>query len=171
VELVDRAGRTTVETQAVLASKIAYAQEIIAGARLADEHAQKNAVGVAILNIYPYPPREGQRDALWQLIYQQKDLILIAKTSFGKSMILQAVSILLKKTMTVVVLPLDRIGQEQAEYITNIGGRPCFLNADTINKKILEDVKNGLYTHLLISPELATGPKFHTTATDLLFKE
>lgn len=171
MELIDRAGRTTVETQAVLASKIAYAQEIIAGARLADEQAQKNAVEEAIQHIYPYPPREGQRDALWQLIYQQKDLILIAKTSFGKSMILQAVSILLKKTMTVVVLPLDRIGQEQAEYITNIGGRPCFLNADTINKKILEDVKNGLYTHLLISPELATGPKFHTTATDPLFKE
>ena len=114
---------------------------------------------------------EAQRDALWQLICQRKDLILIVKTSFGKSMILQAVSILLKKTMTVVVLPLDRIGQEQAEYITNIGGRPCFLNADTINKKILADVKNGLYTHLLISPELATGPKFHNTATNPLFKE
>jgi hypothetical protein len=27
-------------------------------------------------------------------------------------------------------LPLDQIGQEQAEYITRIGGRPCFLNAD-----------------------------------------
>jgi superfamily II DNA helicase RecQ len=129
VELVDGA----VETQAVSSSKITHAQEIIAGARGADEQAQKTAVEEAIQHIYPYPPREGQRDALWQLIYQQKDLILIAKTSFGKSMILQAVSILLKKTMTVVILPLDRIGQEQAEYITNIGGRPCFLNADTIN--------------------------------------
>jgi hypothetical protein len=37
-------------------------------------------------------------------------------------------------------------------------------------KQILADVKNGLYTHLLISPELATGPKFHTTATNPLLK-
>jgi hypothetical protein len=51
--------------------------------------------------LYPYPPRQGQRDALGQLIYKRKDLILIAKTSFGKSMVLQAASTL---SITVVVL-------------------------------------------------------------------
>ena len=59
VELVDGAGRSTVETQDVMASKIAHAQEIIAGARRADEQAQKNAVEEAIQHIYPYPPRGG----------------------------------------------------------------------------------------------------------------
>jgi superfamily II DNA helicase RecQ len=93
------------------------------------------------------------------------------KTSFGKSMILQAVSILIRKSVTVVVLPLDQIGQEQAEYITCIGGRPCFLNADTISARVLADIQGGKYTHVLISPKLAIGDKFHATAIDLIFKE
>jgi hypothetical protein len=42
-----------------------------------------------------YRPREGQLDAFHHLIYSRKDLILIAKTSFGKNMVLQAVSVLL----------------------------------------------------------------------------
>lgn len=62
-------------------------------------------------------------------------------------MILQAVSILICKSVTVVILPLDQIGQEQAEYITCIGGKPCFLNADTINTKVLADIRDGKYTH------------------------
>jgi superfamily II DNA helicase RecQ len=144
---------------------------IIAGAEGAEEVEQNRAIEEAIQLLYPYPPREGQCDALWQLIYKRKDLILIAKTSFGKSMILQAVSILTRKSTTVVVLPLDQIGQEQAEYITRIGGRPCFLNADTISPKVLTNIQNGKYTHILISPELAIGDKFYATAINLVFKE
>ena len=125
----------------------------------------------AIQLLYPYAPWKDQRNALRQLIYKRKDLILIAKTSFGKSMILQAVSILTRKSITVVVLPLDQIGQEQAEYITRIGGKPCFLNADTISEKVLADVRDGKYTHVLISPELAIGDKFHATAIHPVFKE
>jgi hypothetical protein len=78
---------------------------------------------------------------------------------------------LTRKSTTVVVLPLDQIGQEQAEYITRIGGRPCFLNADTISAKVLADIQNGEYTHVLISPELAIGDKFHDTAINPVFKE
>jgi Superfamily II DNA helicase len=69
------------------------------------------------------------------------------------------------------VLPLDQIGQEQAEYITCIGGRPCFLNSDTISARVLIDIQNGKYTHILISPELAIGNKFHAMAINPAFKE
>jgi superfamily II DNA helicase RecQ len=86
-------------------------------------------------------------------------------------MILQVVSILIRKSITVIVLPLDQIGQEQAEYITRIGGRPCFLSADTISNKALEDIQKGRFTHVLISPELAIGDKFHPTAINPLFKQ
>ena len=144
---------------------------IIAGAEGAEEVEQNRAIEEAIQLLYPYPPREGQRDALRQLIYKRKDLILIAKTLFGKSMILQAVSILTRKSTTVVVLPLNQIRQEQAKYITCISGRPCFLNADTISSKVLTNIQNGKYTHILISPELAIGDKFYATAINLVFKE
>jgi len=160
-----------VKNPVVPANQVAQAQRIIAGAKGADEVEQNRAIEEAIQLLYPYPPREGQRDALRQLIYKGKDLILIAKTSFGKSMILQAASILMSKSITVVVLPLDQIGQEQTEYITCIGGRPCLLNAKTISTKILEDIQHEKYTHILISPELAIGDKFRKTATNPMFKE
>jgi superfamily II DNA helicase RecQ len=171
VELTNEAGNTTVQVRVVLADQLARAQRIIAGAARADEADQNKTIDEAIQLLYPYAPREGQRNALRQLIYERKDLILIAKTSFGKSMILQAVSILTRKSTTVVVLPLDQIGQEQAEYITRIGGKPCFLNTDTISEKVLTDVRDGKYTHVLVSPELAIGDKFHATAIHPVFKE
>jgi superfamily II DNA helicase RecQ len=169
VELTDEAGNTTTQKRAILANDVARAQRIIVSAVEGDKAEQDRAIEEAVQCLYPYPPREGQRNALRHLIYQKKDLILIAKTSFGKSMILQAVSVLIGKSITVVVLPLDQIGQEQAEYITRIGGKPCFLNADTISAEVLKEIEGGKYTHVLISPELAIGEKFHKTATNPAF--
>jgi hypothetical protein len=145
-ELIDESGNTTTQKRAVLAGDVTRAQMIIAAAESADKAEQDIAIEEAVQLLYPYPPREGQRDALRQLIYQKTDLILIAKTSFG-----------------------NQIGQEQTEYITRIGGKPCFLNADSINTKVLEEVEDGKYTHILISPELAVSEKFHKTATNPKF--
>jgi len=75
-------------------------------------------------------------------------------------MILQAAFILMNKSITVVVLPLDRIAEEQAEYITRIGGRPCILNSETFSREMLVDIQDGKYTHILLSPELAVGDNF-----------
>ena len=158
-------GNTRVETRRILANRVAQARRIIANATRAGNVEQNNAIDEAVRFLYPYAPREGQCNALQHLVYKREDFILIAKTSFGKSMILQAVSVLIHKSITVVVLPLNQIGQEQAEYISRIGGTPCFLNADTISVEILTDIRNGKYTHILISPELAIGDKFHTIAT------
>jgi hypothetical protein len=73
---------------------------------------QNSAIDKAVSILYLYSPRKGQRDALRHLIYRRKDLILtIAKTSFGKSMTLQAVSILMQKSITLVILSLDQIGK------------------------------------------------------------
>jgi hypothetical protein len=170
-ELTDKAGNTTVITRVISADVVAQAQRVISGAVTAEEDAQNKAIDEAIQLLYPYKPREGQRNALRQLIYKRKDLILIAKTSFGKSMILQAVSVLIHKSVTVIVLPLDQIGLEQAEYITRIGGRPYFLNSATISTRALEDIQKGKFTHVLISPELAISDKFHATAVNPVFKE
>src|SRR4029077_19044681 len=45
---------------------------------------QNYAVEQAIRKLYTYPPRSGQLKALQHLLYARTDLILIAKTSFGK---------------------------------------------------------------------------------------
>ncbi|KAL1976778.1 hypothetical protein VTN31DRAFT_3060 [Thermomyces dupontii] len=122
-----------------------------------DQHAQMVAIDEAISTLYGYSPKPSQREALHHLIYLRKDLVLIAGTGFGKSMMFQAVSVLLRKSVTIVLLPLNQIGIEQSDYIRRIGGNPCFLNSDTISTKLLDEVKKGRYSHVLISPELAIG--------------
>jgi hypothetical protein len=67
--------------------------------------------------------------------------------------------------MTIVILPLDQIENEQSEYIRQIGGIPCFLNRDTISPKLLKEVQQRRFTHILISPELAIGDDFWSVAS------
>lgn len=74
-------------------------------------------------------------------------------------MILQAVSVLLNKSTSIIILPLDQIGLEQTQYIERIGGRPCFVNSDTISDTLLKDIGRVKYTHLLLSPELAVSER------------
>lgn len=147
-------------------NQVAEAQKVILDARGKGEIEENSAIDKAISTLYPYSPRKGQRDALRHLIYRRKDLILIAKTSFGKSMILQAVSILMQKSITIVILPLDQIGKDQVEYITHIGGKPCLLNTDTLNSKLLSQIRKAEFTHILLSPELAIGEKFRPVVID-----
>jgi superfamily II DNA helicase RecQ len=113
-----------------------------------DKNRQKAAIYDAIELLYPYAPRDGERDILHHPIYHQKDLILIAKISFGKSMILQAASVLINKSISIVVLPLNQIGE-----------RPCFLSADTPSDQLLHDTRSGKYTHILMSQELAVSER------------
>lgn len=159
------------EKQQVNIVSILQAQKLIRDAIGKNKDEQTQAIKEAIRKLYPYYPRQGQIQALRQLVYFRKDLILIAQTSFGKSMILQAVSLLLAKSITLVIIPLDRIGTEQTKYIEDIGGRPCFLNGETFSSRLLEEIKAGKFTHILLSPELAISDKFCQTAIHSSFQE
>ena len=86
-------------------------------------------------------------------------------------MILQTAFILMHKLITVIVLSLNQIEQEQIEYITHINDRFCHLNMKTISKKILANIQYEKYTHILINSELAIDDKFHETATHSMFKK
>src|ERR1700722_406749 len=106
------------ERQQVNTVSIHQAQKLIRDAIGKNKDEQTQAIKEAIRKLYPYYPRQGQTQALTQLVYFRKDLILIAQTSFGKSMILQAVSLnLLAKSITLIIIPLDRIGIQQTKYI------------------------------------------------------
>ena len=146
----------------------------LAERRFEAERALDNAIDEAIKRLYPYSPREGQRYALRKLLGDQTDLILIAKTSFGKSMILQAATILVKDATALIILPLNQIGEEQTAFIKSLGGKPFFLNAESLKdggEKLLEELRSGHFTHILTSPELAIGRQFHSVATSPAFKE
>jgi hypothetical protein len=65
--------------------------------------------------------------------FDPRDLILIAKTSFGKSIVLQSVSALLYGSITIVILPLIEIGKEPFYKV----GEAAWLSA------LLVDLPNG----------------------------
>lgn len=82
-------GKIRSERQQITADEVKEVQEIIASACSKDREAQEEAINDAICRLYPYRPHDGQRESLHCLIYQRKVLILVAKTSFGKSMMLR----------------------------------------------------------------------------------
>ena len=124
----------------ISADQIDQAQRIIAEAKNTNEAEQNKAIEKVIQLLYFYSSHENQHDALQQLIYKQKNLILITKISFKKSMILQTASILINRSIILVILSLNQINHEQTEYITYINERFFFLNADIINKIVLADI-------------------------------
>lgn len=76
-------------------AKVQKAQQLIRDAASKAVEIQRKALSEALEMLYPYTPRSGQLQALFRLIFNRGDLILIAKTSFGKSMIPQALSVLM----------------------------------------------------------------------------
>src|SRR5437762_5105293 len=86
-------------------------------------------------------------------------------------MILQTIFILIYKSITVIMLLLNQIEQEQTEYIICIDNKFCYLNMKTINKKILVNIQHEKYIHILINSELAIDDKFYETITYLMFKK
>jgi hypothetical protein len=119
VTKVRHTDRTTSEaTQPTPMAQVVQAQKIIANVKNKTEDQQKKAIFDSIQLLYSYAPRDGRLDFLRHLIYRREDLILIAK-----SMILQAVSVLINESISIMILPLDQIGQQQASYIEQIGDR------------------------------------------------
>src|SRR2546429_6032479 len=110
------------------------AQSIIADAKKANEVEQNKIIKKVIQLLYLYSSCEDQYNALQQLIYKQKNLILIIKILFEKSMILQTASILINRSIILVMLLLNQINHEQTEYIIHINKRFFFLNTNIISK-------------------------------------
>ncbi|KAI5301351.1 hypothetical protein KEM55_002725 [Ascosphaera atra] len=118
---------------------------------------QFKAVSLAVRLIFDYWPREAQIDVIAHLIFKKKNMILVAKTAFGKSTVLQSVSLLERHSVTLVILPLDQIGREQEMKIQNLGVNSFFLNANSNSERSRKSLKSGKYTHIMMSPEPAAS--------------
>ena len=112
-------------------------------------------------SIFKFEPHKEQLDAISHLIHDKEDLILIARTGWGKSVIFQSAPLLIPRGICLMLCPLTALEEDQAKQINALDGfKACVLNADTQNRKLLEDIKNGCYTHILTSPEIALGEEF-----------
>ena len=69
-------------------------------------------------------------------------MILVAKTSFRKSMIMQVMPCLLRGSVVLIILPLNAIGAEQKAKIAELPGtRPVHVCAEIISAQLLVDIR------------------------------
>ena len=135
------------------------------------EKAQSLIISI-IVRLFNKTPKNEQIECIFRLAIEEKDTILVAKTGFGKSMVMQAVSLLIPESVTLVILPLNEIANDQERVITEVGGFVLVLNSDTPNRiKRIEEARIGKYTHIILSPELAISNELRKLFTDSVFRQ
>jgi len=100
--------------------------------------------------LFGFEPKNKQVEAIQHLLYDKRDLILIAKTGFGKSIIFQAPPLIEEesKQASLIIMPLNLVQEEQAEKLKTIpGAKPFILNGDTNTRKNRHEIGAGAYTH------------------------
>lgn len=93
--------------------------------------------------------KDQQLQAIHHLVHRRLDLILIAKTGFGKSIIFQAAPLIEEPFgICLILMPLKALQNEQCEKLKQIVSvKPFILNADSNSKINRKNIKDGMYTH------------------------
>ena len=93
--------------------------------------------------------KEKQWEALDVLLNMGKDLILIAKTGFGKSIIFQLLPLVFSPPRTaLIIMPLNALLTEQCDKLSRITGcRPFVLNGDSETPGNIKAIREGHFTH------------------------
>lgn len=118
--------------------------------------------------MFDFSLREAQISAVWTLFYERKDLLLIARTGFGKSLIFQLIPFISQPPRVVIILmPLKLLQAEQNAMINRLPkGRAIALTGENNQKETQQRIANGSYTHLFTSPEIALSKKFQANILD-----
>ena len=123
--------------------------------------AHLGALRARLQELHGFVPRDEQVKAIDTLINARQDLILIAKTGWGKSLIFQSVPCLIKNSICLMIIPLNLLEEDQAQCMRELKGcKPCVLNGETNSAALRSDIQSGLYTHVLTSPDIALGDAF-----------
>ncbi len=148
-------------------------QELVEKARSCTIEVQKGIIRAGLSrHLYSFEPRPMQVDAIWHLVFKKADLLLAAKTSFGKSVIFQATPLFCRGGIAIIIIPLDRIGKEQCIKIRRLpGATPVFVNGKTDKTaQLAYEIETGVYTHIIMGPEIAAG-WFQSISRDPSFKK
>lgn len=88
--------------------------------------------------IFGFTLQKAQVDAVWTLFYEQRDLLLLAKTGFGKSLIFQLLPFMFEPTGVVIILmPLKLLQAEQNSLINRItSGKAIALTGENNQKAV-----------------------------------
>lgn len=111
---------------------------------------QEQYIYERIRTIFGLEAKELQVKAIRVVIYDGSDLILVAGTSFGKSLIFQAAPLIRESDdpfICLVILPLNAIAKEQYDKLLKVGANPIILNGDTNDKNARKRIANDEATH------------------------
>ena len=102
-----------------------------------------------IEDCFKFPAKEEQVTAIETLVKDREDVILVAKTGFGKSIIFQAVPLMFDNPKTaLIIMPLKALEDEQCEKLSRIQGcRPFVLNGDSNSPSNQARIRAGEFTH------------------------
>ena len=92
---------------------------------------------------------------MWSLVFDREDRILVAKTGYGKSVVPRLLPL-------IVLLPLNALGAEQPADIQRLPlAKPIWLSSKNDNAATLRRILAGIFTHVLVSPEIACSLRFY----------
>lgn len=118
-------------------------------------------------------PRQEQIDTVHDLIFKQLDIILIARTSFGKTLIIQAYSLITDR-ITILISPLVKLAEEQRNSLLAIPrATPLLITADTrkADPKMFERVGAGAHSHIVLGPEQTQSDLFQQAIRTPAFEQ
>jgi superfamily II DNA helicase RecQ len=122
---------------------------------------QYKCIEEAVELVFGFPAKKDQIQSLHSFLIQKEDRILVAKTGYGKSVVSQLLPLLCKDSIVLILLPLNALGAEQLMDIEKLPlANPVWLHADNNDESTLRKIAAGLYTHILVSPEIACSLKF-----------
>lgn len=118
--------------------------------------------------IFGFTLQEAQVDAVYILFYEQRDLLLIAKSGFGKSLIFQLLPFIFEPIGIVIILmPLKLLQAKQNTMINRISnGKAIALIGENNQKAVQQSIARKNYTHVFTSPEIALSKKFKANILD-----
>lgn len=111
--------------------------------------------------IHGKSPKKSQLLAIETLFTEEKDVILIAKMGYGKSIVFHSVSALQEDTMTLMIMLLLALEKDQKAAIQKMiaDSNLCILNSKIMTKTLLNKIQSGNYTHDLTSSKIAISNK------------
>jgi superfamily II DNA helicase RecQ len=136
---------------------------------------EEDAIREAVMILTGFNPRPGQISALRSLVIRGQDCILKAKTSYGKSVVFLTAPLLCPGSVAIILMPLNIICKQQVAKCDKLGiTRSIHICAETLNsnhwRQMMEDIRDGRYTHIFTSPEMAVSQAFSPVMNDPPFK-
>ena len=134
-----------------------------------DKEEQLNGIIKAVELAFGFTANLEQIDLLWSLVFDREDRILVAKTGHGKSVVPQLLPLLTRSSIVIVLLPLNALGAEQLADIQRLPlPKPIWLSSKNNNAATLRRIRAGIFTHVLVIPEIACSLRFYEIHTYIL---